>query len=257
MYASAKIISVDKLSKNYFLASLKLLDNKLGVPKPFQFVTIWIPRKDLLPMSVADYENNILEIVFKVVGEGTEALSKNPVFVGVNGFYGRGLELSDARRVLFVAGGSGIAPLPYLAKYISSRGGLVDVVWGVKSSDELFDLSKIVSKKYLGEIHLASEDCLNNRVFCGKASELLKELISRDKWDVIIASGPKPMLNTVCRETKNLYGYGAEIYVALEAYIKCGIGFCGSCVLKPLPKLLCRDGPVFRCDEVMPHLETN
>ncbi len=257
MFTSAKIISVDKLSKNYFLASLKLLDNKLGVPKPFQFVTIWIPRKDLLPMSVADYENNFLKIIFKVVGEGTEALSKNPVFVGVNGFYGRGLELSDIRRTLFVAGGSGIASLPYLAKYISSRGGLVDVVWGVRASDELFDLSKVVPNKYLGKIYLASEDCLNKKIFCGKASELLKELISRDKWDVVIASGPKPMLNTICKEIKIKYRYDVEIYVALEAYIKCGIGFCGSCVLKPLPKLLCRDGPVFTCDEVMPHLETN
>ncbi len=255
MFISARIIGIDKLSKNFYLSDLELLKNNLTEPKPFQFTLIWVPRKDLLPMSIADYEKNRLRIIFKVVGEGTEALAKNPVFVGVNGFYGKGfVPPNNKRRILFVAGGSGIAPLPYFAKKIFSMGGLVDVVWGVRSRDELFDLGRVIPRDYLGEIYLASEDCLDNNLFCGKATDLFKELIRRNRWDLVIGSGPKDMLRIICRES---WENNLETYVALEAYVKCGLGFCGSCVLKPLPKLLCIDGPVFSCEEVMPHLEKN
>lgn len=255
MFLSARVTDLEKLSENYYSAKLSLLtDQEIPRPKPFQFAMIWIPRKDLLPMTVADYENKKLRIIFKVVGEGTRELSKKPVFVGVSGFYGRGFENPEAEKILFVAGGSGIAPLPYLAKEVSLRKSFLDVMWGVKKSSELFDLSRVVSRDLLREIYLASEDCPGGGVFCGRVSELFIRYIDSGRWDLVIASGPREMLRAICREAikKKL-----SVYVALEAVVKCGIGFCGSCVLKPLPKLLCRDGPVFSCYEVIEYLEAS
>lgn len=251
MYFSGRVVSIERLSSTMYMAEIRLLDRPRERPRPFQFVMLWVPGTDSMPMSVADYEDGLLRIVFKIRGEGTRALARGPVFVGVSGFYGRGLEGGLGERVLFVAGGSGIAPLPYLLR--EADGGEVDVVWGVRSSDELFDIKRLVPRERIGRVFLASEDCVGEGVYCGRATDLLRELTgSRGLvWDTVIGSGPTEMLATMCRILGD-----TDPYVSLEAYVKCGMGFCGSCLLRPLRKLLCVDGPVFRCSEVREYLES-
>jgi len=212
-------------------------------------VDIWVPGVDEIPMSVSDYHNGELRIVFRVVGEGTKALTGAPRFVGVKGPLGRGFDASKYSRVLFVAGGTGVAPLPYLARILKSSGGRVDVVWGVRTASELFDIRRIAGFRSLGEVFTATED--GSAGFRGTAVDLALRISERGGWDVVVGVGPKPMLRALCRALSKRF----EVYVSLEAYVKCGLGACGSCVLKPLPLLLCVHGPVFRCEEVLPHLE--
>jgi dihydroorotate dehydrogenase electron transfer subunit len=71
----------------------------------------------------------------------------------------------------------------------------------------------------------------------------------RNRYDTIIGIGPKAMLREMCRVAKEL-GVVDRVWVSIETTVKCGMGICGSCCLRPLPKLLCRDGPLFRCIEV-------
>lgn len=254
MFKPARKISTKQLSKSYYHAVFKLVEPLDAHPKPLQFINIWVPGVDEVPMSISQYskDENTLSILFKVVGEGTRALRDKQGYFGVKGPLGNGIDLEGYRRVLYIAGGTGIAPLPLLLKVAEELGVRVDVLWGVESSADLFDLASIagLGMHALGDLMVSSEDC--SAGYCGTVVELLSHVASQGlAHEVAIAVGPKPMLSKVCRILRGKL----DAYVSLEALVKCGLGACGSCVLKPLSLLLCRNGPVFRCEDVEAHLE--
>lgn len=220
-----------------------------NVPKPAQFFMVWIPGVDEVPLSVADYDaDEGLTFIYEVRGSGTRRLSDlNPgSFIGLKGPLGKPLEVAEGSSVLLVVGGSGVAPAPYITKYLASKGHRFEVVWGVKKKSELFNLGSFMSGvEYL---HVATEDCSVG--YCGLASELAERLLEKNRYDLVVGVGSKGMLRTLCRATGE-----TATYVVLESMVKCGIGLCGSCYLPPTGKLLCVDGPVFRCEEVIEYLE--
>ncbi len=252
MFKPALKTKTEQLSSTLYLAEFKLVEPVHSKPLPLQFTNIWIPGVDEIPMSIADYEEEkqVLRIIFKVVGEGTRSLRDRSGFFGVKGFLGNGFKTRGHDRILFVAGGSGIAPLPLLTRYCTIDNCIVDVVWGVKSSDMLFNIEKVALNP--GSVYYATEDCSYG--FCGMVPQVLQYIIEKEgvKWSTIIAVGPKPMLKSIC----STIDPSIEVYVSLETMVKCGLGACGSCVLKPLPKLLCIHGPVFKCNEVNEFLES-
>jgi dihydroorotate dehydrogenase electron transfer subunit len=251
MYMSAQKVSTVKLSSTYYKVDFRLLDKPGARPKPLQFVNVWIPLVDEVPMSISDYEDyeDKLSIIVKVVGEGTRALIEGSGYYGVKGFYGNGINIEDYNSMLFVAGGVGIAPLPLLVKRCLEADCKVDVVWGVRSGDMLFNVKSVAPG--VNEVYVATEDCSIG--YCGLASKLASSLIQKypGRWSVIVAVGPKSMLRALCENLGD-----RDVYVSLEAIVKCGLGACGSCTLKPYPKLLCRDGPVFKCGEIIDHLKS-
>jgi len=251
LFKSAKKTGIITLSEKYYYVEFSLLED-LGVkPRPLQFVNIWIPGVDEVPMSISQYTGEKLYVLFKVVGEGTRSLRDRSGFFGIKGPLGNGISLSSYSRVLFVAGGTGIAPLPLLAKHAEEIGVKLDAVWGVKKSSDLFDVKSLTPSTI--SVYYASEDCIVG--YCGKASDLAERVLREHAWryDVVVCVGPKNMLIDMCRKVGGL----TEVFISLEAIVKCGLGACGSCILKPLPRLLCTDGPVFKCGEVYKHLEWN
>ncbi|MEL9908615.1 MAG: dihydroorotate dehydrogenase [Desulfurococcus sp.] len=249
MYYPAKITGSEKLSKTLYLKRIRILSDGIKEPLPFQFLLTWVPGVDLLPMSVADFSNGEVVIIVKERGEGSRALIRlHSGFLGVMGFYGVGFKPQGYKRILFVAGGSGIAPFFYLARKACEEGVSVDLVWGVRGGDELFNprsLLNTVDKDVA--IYVATEDCSTG--YCGRASMLASRVIHENpgKWDLVIASGPQGLLREVCSLFNDT---GVELYVNTETLVKCGVGACGSCVLKPHPLLLCRHGPVFKCRDI-------
>jgi dihydroorotate dehydrogenase electron transfer subunit len=249
VFKPAKKTSTRALSEKYYYVELSLLEDLGTEPRPLQFVNIWIPGVDEVPMSISHYEEKRLYVLFKVVGEGTRSLRDRVGFFGVKGPLGNGLLLSGYRRVLFVAGGAGVAPLPLLARHAEECGVELDAVWGVKKSSELFNVKSLAPS--VRAVYYATEDC--GVGYCGTAAELAKRILSSSEreYDLVVSVGPKSMLLEICRAAQGLL----RVLVSLEALVKCGLGACGSCTLKPLPKLLCVDGPVFECSEVVRHLE--
>ncbi|MEM0340897.1 MAG: hypothetical protein QXN05_03710 [Acidilobaceae archaeon] len=242
MYWSAKVIELRELSSGYYMLKAELLGDVEREPEPMQFIMLWVPQTDEMPMSVADYELKRLSIIFRVRGEGTKALSKGPKFIGVRGFYGKGLSLKPGERVLFIAGGIGIAPFPYLARVAEKVGASVSLVWGVRKGSELFDISSLAPFSSVKDVKIATEDCSEG--FCGTAVDLAIKLYKERSWEKVIAVGPNSMLAKVC-ETLS-----PNVLVSLEAMTKCGIGVCGSCTLRPRPLLLCVHGAIAPCSEV-------
>lgn len=241
MSVTAKVEYTQQLSLTFYKTVLKLSGN-LPKPRPLQFVNIILPMFDELPMTIAGLKDNHLSVIYKVRGEGTRRLATYNGYLALKGPLGKGIEVFPREKILFVAGGSGVAGYFYLANYANQLQGTVDLVWGVKSGSEAFEITSLPGST----IHLATEDC--SKGFCGTALELAHQLLVRSqrKYNKVIVVGPVEMLKKACRELPE----SVQKYVSLENMVKCGIGMCGSCVIKPYPLLLCRHGPVFNCREI-------
>ncbi|MEO3993145.1 MAG: dihydroorotate dehydrogenase [Desulfurococcaceae archaeon TW002] len=244
----AKVYFNNVLSSRFRMIKVRPL-HSLVTPEPPQFFMVWIPGVDEIPLSVADYDEEGISFIYEVKGVGTNALSKlgSGSYLGLKGPLGKPLKIVEGSSTLLVVGGSGVAPTPYITKYLAYRGCRFEVVWGVKKRSELFNLGSIMSG--VEYIHIATEDCSIG--YCGMASELARELVSKYKYDLVIGVGPRGMLKSLCEVTS-----GLNTYVVLETIVKCGLGLCGSCILPNTDKLLCVDGPAFKCEEVMQYLRS-
>lgn len=242
----ARVVEIKQITEEVYYLKAKPISYINNI-NPFNFFMIWIPRIDELPLSIAYLYDNEYSFLFKVKGIGTQTLSKvlPGQFIGLKGPLGRGFIINDPlKKALVIAGGIGIAPIPLFIDRAMCKE--LDVIWGVKKGIELFDIDSLfpgIRGKY--NLIIATEDCSHG--MCGTVLDVLKSIDIRN-YDIIIAVGPKPMLNEICSKYIKI---NKDIYVALETLVKCGIGVCGSCYIPSSDKLLCRDGPVFKCSEVI------
>jgi len=243
----ARILYIENLAENTYRLAVEPLYRVEDV-KPFNFFMVWVPRVDEIPLSIAYRRRDVIEFLFKVRGEGTRKLSTlyPGNLIALKGPLGRGFVVeNDLENILVLAGGIGIAPIPF---FISrSRYRRLDLVWGVRERGELFNLKNLypeISEKF--SLIIVTEDCSYG--ICGTVLDALRS-IDINAYSIILAVGPTAMLSKVCEYVK-----GNNVYVALETMVKCGLGICGSCYIKSSTKLLCVEGPVFSCNEVGYHL---
>jgi len=210
--------------------------------KPGQFLMVWIPGVDEIPLSVSGvYSNGLASVTVARVGEATEAMHRlkpnNPI--GVRGPFGNSFEISKGK-ILLVGGGTGIAPLAFLAEKLAENSCEITFIIGAKSAQELLFLERI--KKTLSQLKskiiVMTEDGSFGQK--GVATDPLDYLLREEKYDMIYACGPEPMIKKVflAAEEANI-----PFQASLERIMRCGIGICGSCMLGKYR--VCRDGPVF------------
>jgi len=210
---------------------------------PGQFVMVWIPGVDEIPMSLSHIGADEIGITVKSVGEATDALCslEKGERVRIRGPFGRGFA-PKGRSPLMVAGGVGSAPLLPLAAALARKGAKVTLIIGAKSKGELVLIDEF---RDLGiEVMAASDD--GSIGFHGTASELLAETLGGiGNYDSVYACGPERMLESVVKIAgrRDMWGQAA-----LERLMKCGIGLCGSCAIDG--RLVCKDGPVFDFSEL-------
>jgi len=204
---------------------------------PGQFFMIWIPGVDEIPMSVS-YINKrgVRGITFERVGDATKALFelKEGDKIGVRGPYGNGFRISG-KRILFVGGGTGIAMIIPAVEEAINKKISVTVILGVKNKNELFFENRL--KKCGAEVHISTDD--GSVGYKGLATELAKEIIADNEFDLVLTCGPEMMM-------KNLYKICKDIpfQASLERYMKCGIGICGQCCVDKGLRV-CVEGPIF------------
>lgn len=175
----------------------------------------------------------------------------------VRGPYGNNFPVETelkGKDLLFVAGGIGLAPLRSVINYVLDNRdnyGKVDILYGARSADDLVQLKEIQevwSNAKDVNVHLTidrPQEGWDGHV--GFVPAYLKELeLSADK--TVLVCGPPIMIKFVLAALSEM-GYSKEqAYTTLELRMKCGIGKCGRCNIGS--KYVCKDGPVFRCDEV-------
>ncbi len=233
-----------------------IVENSLIAPKTYkmilagegavegEFVNIAVPGYYLRrPLSVCDWEDGRLTIVYKVVGEGTKVLSemKAGTELEVLTGLGKGFDPLECRKeALLVGGGLGVPPLLLLAKKLKAQGKKVSAVLGFNKAGEI-----ILEKEFRGvcdEVVISTVD--GSVGVKGFVTDAIKA--AEPSFDYFYTCGPMVMMKVVCAA---LEGPGEA---SLEERMGCGAGFCYGCSIqtKNGPRRVCKDGPVFKKEEL-------
>ena len=220
---------------------MRLKGDTTAITAPGQFVNIQLQGLFLRrPISVCDVEGDILTIIYKVVGKGTEAMSKmesGPLDILAGLGNGYDLEVSGEHPVL-LGGGVGVPPMYLLCKKLLAQGKKPTVILGFNKKEEVF---------YEAEFRALGCDVLVTTVdgsygIKGFVTDALKDL----EYTYFYTCGPEPMLKAV---------YKASVtsgQMSFEERMGCGFGACMGCSCKTLTgyKRICKDGPVMRKEEI-------
>ena len=207
-----------------------------------QFVNIQLDGMYLRrPISVCDYDENTLTIVYKVVGKGTEAMAamkagtKLDILTGLGNGYD--LTLAGDKPVL-LGGGVGVPPMYNLAKKLREQGKEVKVILGFNVKSEIFYEEEF---KALGcDVTVTTVD--GSYGVKGFVTDALPE-----EYTYFYTCGPEPMLKAVYRASKT------SGQMSFEERMGCGFGACMGCSCKTLTgyKRICKDGPVMKKEEIL------
>ena len=206
-----------------------------------------------IPLTICDYdrEAGTVTLVFQIVGASTKEMSNLKLgdsFCDVVGPLGNASELTDlsdeelqAKKILFVAGGVGAAPVYPQVKYLKEHGCDVDVIVGSKTKDMLILEEEM--KAVAGNLYVTTDDGSYGR--SGMVTKVIEDLVAEGKqYDVCVAIGPMIMMKFVCLLTKN---YDLPTIVSLNPIMVDGTGMCGACrvTVGGEVKFACVDGPEF------------
>jgi len=177
--------------------------------------------------------------------------------ITVRGPYGNGFPVETAlkgQNLLFIAGGIGLAPLRSVINYVRhyrDNYGRIDIVYGSRSADDLVDINEIQTEWIGAEgvnVHLTidrPQEGWDGHV--GFVPNYVKELDFKPDSTVLVC-GPPIMIKFVLGALNELGFDKTQVYTTMELKMKCGVGKCGRCNIGS--KYVCKDGPVFRFDQL-------
>ena len=235
-----EIVSNQALTANVY--RMELRGDTSAITAPGQFVNIQLDGMYLRrPISVCDVQGDILTIVYKVVGKGTEAMSrmesgKLDILTGLGNGYD--LTLAGEKPVL-LGGGVGVPPMYLLARKLRQQGKEVSVILGFNTKDEIFYEQEF---KALGcAVTVTTVD--GSYGLKGFVTDALKTM----DYTHFYTCGPEPMLKAVYRASVT------SGQMSFEERMGCGFGACMGCSCKTLTgyKRICKDGPVMMKEEIL------
>ncbi|NLD16910.1 MAG: dihydroorotate dehydrogenase electron transfer subunit [Tissierellia bacterium] len=228
------VISNEQLkNKEYYIIKIKK-DNE-AKPGQFYMLRSWDIQPVLSrPISVYDANDEEVSFLYRVVGEGTENLTKleSGDEITLDGPYGLGFPLKENAKALLIGGGIGIAPLYYLGKELKKVGTEVDIYFSLRGEEIIRE-----------ELTEASDNLVL------KTNERVVALPNYADYDVVYTCGPERLMEDVYENTK---AAGIPLYASFEKKMGCGFGVCSGCTQHTADgnKLVCKDGPVFLGEEV-------
>lgn len=212
------------------------------ISAPGQFVNIKLDGLYLRrPISVCDVGENTLTVIYKVVGKGTEQMSKMrsgklDVLTGL----GNGYDLSvSGDKPVLLGGGVGVPPMYLLAKELIAQGKQVSVILGFNTKEEIF--FEDAFKALRADVTVTTVD--GSYGLKGFVTDALKQV----EYTYFYTCGPEPMLKAV---------YAASTtsgQMSFEKRMGCGFGACMGCSCKTITgyKRICKEGPVMRKEEIL------
>lgn len=237
-----KILENKKIAKDVF--EMVLEGDTTAINKPGQFINIEIEDLYLRrPISICDYDEKTITVIYKVVGQGTEKMSKLEkgkeldILTGLgNGFDTK----NSGYKPLIIGGGVGTPPMYRLCKDLISEGKTPTVILGFNSKEDMFYKEKFEEldvKVYISTV----DGSVGTKGF---VTDVIKNI---GDFTYFYACGPMVMLEAVCKET-NISGE-----VSLEGRMGCGFGACMGCTIqtKKGNKRVCREGPVFDKEDLI------
>lgn len=249
----ADILAKEEVIPGVF--SLTLVSPEIAkIAKPGQFVHIlcgyhegFILRR---PFSIHRIvSGRAFEILFQVVGKGTESLSRMKIHdtLDVIGPLGTSFDYSEKiKTALLVAGGLGAAPLIFLAEELTNLHVRFYTMLGAQTGRKLL---RFIDFKRMGkQTYPATDD--GSFGYHGTVVDLLNRTIHQLRPEIIYACGPEGMLAKIAETADE---FGVDCQVSIESKMACGIGVClgCACITKDGYKMVCKDGPVFDARDIL------
>ncbi|MCI5621487.1 MAG: sulfide/dihydroorotate dehydrogenase-like FAD/NAD-binding protein [Lachnospiraceae bacterium] len=247
------ILKKEKLADKIYLMDVKA-ERVAKSAKPGQFVIVKMDEKgERIPLTICDYDAGagIITIVFQTVGASTERMANLEAGDSFQDFVGPlgcasdlvedDLEEVKKKKILFVAGGVGTAPVYPQVKWLHEHGVDCDVIMGSRTKDLLFFEDKM--REVATNLYVTTDD--GSYGFHGMGTDQLKALYEQGvRYDHCVAIGPMIMMKFVCKLTKEL---GIKTIVSMNPIMVDGTGMCGACrlVVGDEVKFACVDGPEF------------
>lgn len=237
-----------KLSDEYYLLMIENMFKKEFHPGNFLHIKIenhFLRR----PFSVSYYTKKSISVLYKIVGEGTNKLSKIPPGekLDIIGPLGNSFPIFKNKNIALIGGGSGIGPLIFLAKKLKENRNNVFFFYGASKKENIFFQILPLGISYI----FATDDGsfgIKGDIF----STFLKFFKKEEIFDIIYGVGPKPLLIKLSNLKTSI-----PIFISVENYMACGMGLCYGCVIKVKKdshwefKKVCKDGPIFEAREVI------
>lgn len=222
-------------------------DKLCSKAKPGQFVMVWIPGVDEVPMSLSGISpDGRSSITVAKVGEATEVLHQKRIgdILGIRGPYGNGFKPASGKTMI-VGGGTGMAPLMSLTEKLAELQPEIAFVIGARTRDELLFLDRMmhVLLPIEGTIATVTED--GSHGIKGVATDVAEKLLETERFDMIYTCGAEGMMYEMFMLAER---YKTPIQASLERLMRCAIGICGSCVIGGFR--VCVDGPVFFSEQL-------
>lgn len=249
-----KILKAEELAEKIYLMDVEA-PRVARHCQPGQFIIVKMDEKgERIPLTICDYnrEKGIVTIVFQIVGASTEKMSylkEGDTFLDFVGPLGCASELIaedpealKKKKIIFVAGGVGTAPVYPQVKWLHEQGVDVDVIVGAKNKDLLILEEEM--RAVAGNLYVTTDD--GSYVRKGMVTDVLKDLVQNQgkQYDLCVAIGPLIMMKFVALLTKEL---GIQTVVSMNPIMVDGTGMCGACRLQvgAEVKFACVDGPEF------------
>ncbi len=221
---------------------MRLKGDTSAITRPGQFINIKLDGFFLRrPISVCDRDSESVTIIYKVVGRGTEKMSRmSHGSLDVLSGLGNGFDVSSAgKQNLLAGGGVGAAPLYFLARELISAGRSVTAALGFNTASEAYYEQKFAD---LGaDVIIATAD--GSRGVKG----FVTAAMAQTEYDYFYTCGPEPMLRAVYAASRT------DGQFSFEERMGCGFGACMGCSCRTLygSKRICRDGPVLTKEEII------
>ncbi|MBE6782725.1 MAG: dihydroorotate dehydrogenase electron transfer subunit [Ruminococcaceae bacterium] len=236
-----EIQSNEKLAKDVY--RMVLAGDTSDLKKPGQFVNIKLDGFFLRrPISVCDYDENVLTLIYKVVGAGTEVMSKMckgeklDILTGL----GNGFDTSKSGdNPVVIGGGVGVPPMFNLARKLIEEGKKVTAVLGFNKEEEIFYKDEF--EKLGAEVYITTVD--GSVGTKGFVTDAMKNI----DFSYTYCCGPEPMLKAVYNASDK------DGQFSFEERMGCGFGACMGCSCKTKygNKRICKEGPVLCKEEII------
>ena len=223
---------------------------------PGEFFQVSVPGVGEAPFSVCACSKDFIEFNIRALGDVTNHLLKLEPgdYLWLRGPYGKSYPMKEIKgnSLVIIGGGTGVAPLRAVLKYVEQHRGDYDrvhVFFGFKSPEEILFKKDMTAWNRIFDLNLTVDKALkdyNGRV--GLVTKVVEESGLNNKNKVAMVCGPPIMIKFTIQTLEKLGFNHDQIFVSFERRMKCGVGMCGHCMISGM--YVCKDGPVFRYDKV-------